>query len=220
MTCTAQSTFPPGHRAPRGLTGALFAASVLLAPSLLARAAVFNIRDYGASGRRSDNARAAIQQAIDAAAKAGGGTVYLPPGLYTSGTLHLQSHIHVEVASGATLFAATDPKAFDYGNGTVASKAALFYGEDLDDVSIGGQGVVDGQAEYEWRPDDFEENFDHKILMQKLGKSLNRSFPRGFPKREVFPHLAWLGRCKGIHMTGLSFLHRPRHSQIIHWCKS
>jgi hypothetical protein len=36
-----------------------------------------------------------------------------------------------------------------------------------------------------------------------------RSVPRGFPKREVFPHLVWLGRCKGIRMTGLNFLHAP-----------
>ena len=219
MTCTAESVFPPRRRAPRGLTGALFTASALLAPFLLAGAAVFNIRDYGASGRRTDDARAAIQQAIDAAAKAGGGTVYLPPGLYTSGTLHLRSHIHVELASGATLFAATDPKAFDYGNGTVASKAALFYGEDLEDVSVGGQGVVDGQAEYEWRPDDFERNFEHKTLMQKLGKSLMRSVPRGFPKREVFPHLVWLGRCKGIRMTGLSFLHAPSWTFTLTACE-
>ena len=63
MTCTAESVFPPRRRAPRGLTGALFTASALLAPSLLAGAAVFNIRDYGASGRRTDDARASIQQA-------------------------------------------------------------------------------------------------------------------------------------------------------------
>jgi polygalacturonase len=96
MTCTAESVFPPRRRAPRGLAGALFTASALLAPSLLAGAAVFNIRDYGASGRRTDDARASIQQAIDAAAKAGGGTVYLPPGLYTLGTLRLRSHIRLE----------------------------------------------------------------------------------------------------------------------------
>jgi polygalacturonase len=35
---------------------------------------VFNIKDYGASGRKSDNARPALQQAIDACGKAGGGT--------------------------------------------------------------------------------------------------------------------------------------------------
>src|SRR5215472_4155939 len=46
--------------------------------------ATFNVRDYGATGRRSDDARPSIQKAIDACAAAGGGTVYLPPGEYTS----------------------------------------------------------------------------------------------------------------------------------------
>ena len=78
---------------------------------------------------------------------------------------------------------------------------------------------MDGQAEYEWRPDDFERNFDHKTLMQKLGKSLMRSVPRGFPKREVFPHLVWLGRCKGIRMTGLNFLHAPSWTFTLTACE-
>ena len=46
--------------------------------------AVFNIKDYGASGVKADNATPAIQKAIDACGKAGGGMVYLPPGEYTS----------------------------------------------------------------------------------------------------------------------------------------
>jgi polygalacturonase len=33
---------------------------------------VFNVRDYGATGRKQDNARPALQQAIDACSKAGG----------------------------------------------------------------------------------------------------------------------------------------------------
>src|SRR5215469_13356125 len=96
-----------------------------------ASARVFSIRDYGATGQKEDDARPAIQNTIDAAAADGGGTVLIPAGLYTSGTLHLRSHIRVELAPGATLFAATDPVAYDCG--PVLSKAALFYGEDLED---------------------------------------------------------------------------------------
>ena len=46
---------------------------------------VFNVKDYGATGKKLDNAAQAIQKAIDAAAAAGGGVVYLPPGEFTSG---------------------------------------------------------------------------------------------------------------------------------------
>src|SRR2546423_7494137 len=66
---------------------------------------IFNVKDYGATGKKSDNSRAAIQKAIDACAKAGGGIVYLPPGNYTSGTIHLRSHVRFWIEAGATLFA-------------------------------------------------------------------------------------------------------------------
>ena len=182
-----------------------------------AGAVVFNVRDFGATGKRADDARPAIQQAIDACAAAGGGTVYLPPGEYTSGTLRLRSHIRFEVEAGATLFATTDPGAYDFG--TNAAKAALLFGENLEGVSIEGRGTVDGQAEYEWREDDFETGYNHKTWMQALGKSLRRSVPKGFPKREVFPHLVWLGRAKDVRITGLKFLRSPSWSLTLYGCE-
>ncbi|HYA48202.1 MAG TPA: glycosyl hydrolase family 28-related protein, partial [Burkholderiales bacterium] len=89
---------------------------------------VFNVRDYGATGRKADNAQAAIQRAVDACGAAGGGLVYLPPGDYTSGTIHLRSHIRLFVEAGATLWSIKQKAAFD--------KDSLLYGEDLVDVTI------------------------------------------------------------------------------------
>ena len=52
--------------------------------------AIYNVRDYGATGDGSSNDRAAIQRALDDAYTAGGGSVYLPAGTYaiapTAGT--------------------------------------------------------------------------------------------------------------------------------------
>ena len=103
----------------------------------VASAAVFNVKDFGATGRKADDARAAIQKTIEACATAGGGTVLLPRGEYTSGTLHLRSKVRLEIAAGATLFASTNEAAYDYGN--IPSKAALLYGENLEDVTITGE---------------------------------------------------------------------------------
>lgn len=182
-----------------------------------AHAAIFNVRDFGASGKKADDARPAIQKAIEACAAARGGTVLVPPGEYTSGTLHLRSHVRLEIAAGATLFASTNPAAYDFGK--IPSKAALLYGENLEDVTIEGGGVVDGQAEYEWREDDVEHGFDHKEKMQALGKSLMRSFPTGLPKREVFPHLLWLGESKFVNVSGLKFLHSPSWTIALYGCE-
>jgi polygalacturonase len=67
-----------------------------------AGAAIFNVRGFRATGAKADNATGAIQRAIDACAQAGG-MVYLPPDEYTSGTLHLRSHVRFHIEGGATL---------------------------------------------------------------------------------------------------------------------
>jgi hypothetical protein len=161
------------------------------------------VRSYGATGNKSYNAQKAIQKAIDACARAGGGTVYLPAGQYTSGTLHLRSHVRLYLESGATLFAAQQESAFD--------KAALIYGENVEQISVEGRGIVDGQGEYEWKMNDLDDAYirDNQLLAQSLGKSMMRSFPKGYPRRKLYPHLILLLRCKDIRIAGLSFLRSP-----------
>ena len=172
-------------------------------------AAIFNVRDYGATGKRAEDAGPAIQKAIDACAAAGGGVVYLPPGEYTSGTLHLRSHVRFHIEGGATLFASKDPQAYDVKESN--DSAALFYGIDLENISIEGRGTVDGQHEFIWmpQPEDFERAYGHLLMMKNLGKSLMRSFPVGFPQRQVYPHLVWLYHCKDVQISGLSFVRSP-----------
>src|SRR5450755_1958263 len=104
---------------------------VALAAVVAVAQPVFNIKDYGASGRKPDNARPALQQAIDACGKAGGGTVYVPPGEYTSGQLHLRSGVRVYLEAGTTLFASLNGREFDS-----EKTAALFYGEDLHGIAL------------------------------------------------------------------------------------
>ncbi len=196
--------------------GGLALACAGLAVSL-ASAAVFNVKDFGATGRKADDARAAIQKTIEACAAAGGGTVLLPRGEYTSGTLHLRSKVRFEIAAGATLFASTNEAAYDYG--TIVSTAALLTGKNLEDVTITGAGTLDGQAEYEWRDDDVEHSFDHKDRMLAAGKSIRRSFPVGLPQRKVFPHLLFLSECKNVNVTGLKWLHSPSWTIALYGCE-
>jgi polygalacturonase len=163
---------------------------------------VFNVKDYGATGRKQDNARPALQQAIDACGKAGGGTVYVPPGEYTSGQLHLRSGVRLYLEAGAILFASLDKREFDS-----EKTAALFYGEDLHGIALEGRGTVDGQASYEWRPNNFTDFYilPNQRLMEATGKPLLRSFPVGLGK-EIYPRLVLLLRCEDVRIAGLKFL--------------
>ncbi|MDD4636199.1 MAG: glycosyl hydrolase family 28-related protein [Bacteroidales bacterium] len=58
---------------------------------------IFNVRTYGAVGDGKNLDSPAIDKALDAAAKAGGGTVLVPAGIYLSGSIHLQSNIHLVI---------------------------------------------------------------------------------------------------------------------------
>jgi polygalacturonase len=171
--------------------------------AVLAAQPVFNVRDYGATGRKQDSARRALQAAIDACARVGGGTVYLPPGEYTSGQLHLRSGVRLYLEAGATLFASLDGNEFDS-----AAKSALLYGEDLHDIAIEGRGTLDGQASYEWRLNDFTDYYirPNQLLMEATGKPLMRSFPTGFRKETVYPRLVLLLRCTDVRISGLKFV--------------
>jgi len=164
---------------------------------------VFDVRDYGATGRKSDDARPALQKAIDACGKMGGGRVYVPPGEYTSGQLHLRSGVRLYVEAGATIYAALDGSQYDD-----AKKAALIYGEDLHDISLEGAGTLDGQAAYEWR---LNVMTDYYILpnqrqMEATGKPLMRSLPTGFGKEPVYPRMVLLLRCVDVRIAGLKLV--------------
>ena len=86
------------------------AALMLLAMPELAHGADidFDVRKHGAKGDGQTNDRAALQSAIDACTKAGGGTVRLPPGDYLSGALRLASDVTLHLEAGATLWASTN----------------------------------------------------------------------------------------------------------------
>ena len=74
--------------------------------SLLAQSSgrqIFNVADYGAARDRSTLATDAFRKAIQAAKAAGGGTIYVPPGQYSSGPIELFSNMTLEVDAGATI---------------------------------------------------------------------------------------------------------------------
>lgn len=61
------------------------------------RAVTFNVKDYGAVGDGTANDTAAIQAALDAASTAGGGTVFLPRGVYKlAGKIKLGDNVALE----------------------------------------------------------------------------------------------------------------------------
>ena len=84
----------------------LYTLLTLLGCCLFIRAAVYNVKDFGAQADGTTIDSPAINRAIEAAAQAGGGTVYLPAGTYACYSIRLQSNIHLYLEQGSKIVAA------------------------------------------------------------------------------------------------------------------
>jgi hypothetical protein len=117
----------------------------------------FNIREFGARGNGQTLDTAALQAALDACAQAGGGQVFLPPGRYLSGTVHLRSRVALWFDAGARLIGTTNlaeyrqpaPPAFMPEARWGKWHRGLLVGEDLEDVALAGPGVIDGNKVFD-----------------------------------------------------------------------
>ena len=56
----------------------------------------------------AEKSGSAIQRAIDEAAKAGGGRIVVPPGVWKSGTIWLKRNVELHLAEGSVLKASGD----------------------------------------------------------------------------------------------------------------
>ena len=120
------------------------------------RAAVFDVKTYGALGDGKTEDRQAINKAVEAASQAGGGTVYFPAGSYLSGSIRLKSNIGLQLDAGARLVASAKPSEYDAPEPNQWDKFqdfghshfhnSLIWGEDLENVSIVGNGLIDGKS--------------------------------------------------------------------------
>jgi len=112
---------------------------------------VFDVKESGAKGDGKTLDTDAIQKTLDDCAKAGGGTVRFPAGTYLSKPIVLRgSSTTVQLDAGATLLATDDPA--DFAGATSNSFIPFISGKNLHDITITGQGTVDGSGARWWIP--------------------------------------------------------------------
>ncbi|HKW29284.1 MAG TPA: glycoside hydrolase family 28 protein [Verrucomicrobiae bacterium] len=116
---------------------------------------VFNVRSFGAVGDGTNLDSPAINQAIQAASAAGGGTVFVPAGTFLCGSIHLTNNIHLVLDAGSVILGApqarnaydpTEPwqgQAYQDGGHTYFHNS-LIWGENLTNVAITGTGMIKG----------------------------------------------------------------------------
>jgi polygalacturonase len=119
---------------------------------------VFEVRNFGAAGDGHHLDTPAVNRAIAAAGKAGGGTVHFPAGTYLCYSIHLQSNITLSLDYGATIQAAGTvdkgeydaPEPFPFADqyqdfGHTHWHNSLIWGENIENVAILGPGMISGK---------------------------------------------------------------------------
>ena len=161
---------------------------------------IFNVKDFGATGIRDDNATIPVRSAIDACNSAGGGTVYIPPGNYTVGTLELKDNVNLNLEAGATLFLSQNAADFIQGSRT------MIFAQGAKNIAVTGRGTLDGLAQYEFvemRGIDPEIAVEIEIA-RKAGVDMRRYYRTGMQT-----YMFILNNCYNILLSDITVINSP-----------
>lgn len=135
----------------RALAGAMLA---LLVMASAGAKGTFSVARFGAKGDGTTMNTAAIQRAIDAAAK-GGGTVVFPAGTFLTGSIFVKSGVTLQVDKGVTLLGSQNIADYPVMQTRIAGietrwPAALVNIYQQKNAAITGAGTIDGDGKVFW----------------------------------------------------------------------
>lgn len=201
---------------------------------------VFPITKYGAS---ENNAAAknqkAINKAIKAASKAGGGKVIVPAGIWMTGAITLQSNVNLVIEKGATLRFAFDtdlyPLVYTRWEGLdCMNYQPCIYAIDCINIGLTGEGIIDGYGSNErwWY---MKGNKHHGYngqaecqLNEGCRKALIKMCDDNVPvSKRIFgkgkglrPQLVNFVRCQNVLIEGVQMLNSPFWVMHPMFCKN
>lgn len=176
----------------------------------------FRITDFGAVADDKTVNTKAINEAVQACHKAGGGRVLVPVGSFLTGTVRLLSNVELYLEAGARLKGS--PNLVDYQ--LDGKKLGLLYAYEAVNVSISGKGTVDGDADqfFDAKRNHRYVGYDPKLTRQRTRDStrLNTEGPSFYTARPGM--LVEFVRCERLQIRDVQFVNSPEWTFCIRDC--
>ena len=172
---------------------------VLITPVGAQTSPFFDVRHYGAQGNGTTLDTASFEKAVDAAASAGGGTVFVPAGTYLTGTIRLRDNITLWLDGGATLLGTKDVTQYQSSKGAEEWYKALILAVGAHNVAIMGRGTVDGNRVANPKGEEHIRG-PHGILFQDC----TRVMVRDIQVKDAGNYAVILRSVEGIEIEGLT----------------
>lgn len=172
-----------------------------------------------------------INNTITRLNKYGGGTLYFPAGVYLTGSIQLKSHITLELEAGATLLFSDN---FDdylpfvemrYEGVVMQSFQPLIYAVDAENITIKGEGTLDGQGKKWWLEffrvlvdlkdngvrdlNKYQPMWDKANDTQALYAETNADYVGTLKRRFFRPPFIQPIRCKEVKIEGVKIINSP-----------
>ena len=188
---------------------------------------VFDISKYGAVRGDSINNSKAINKAITACSKAGGGIVLIPKGEWFTGKIHFKSNVNLHLEKGAVLYFSDNPN--DYLPAVQSSWEAfecynyspLIYAFKCKNIAITGKGMLKAKM------DTWKIWFARPPAHLEASKRLYNMAAKGVPVEErqmavgenhFRPQFIQFNRCENILIENIKIRNSP--FWVIHLLKS
>jgi hypothetical protein len=160
-------------------------------------AATFNVREFGAKADQTNDDAPAIQAAIDACNKSGGGEVVVPSGNYFAGKIILKRNVTLKLENGATIWASGNIEDYDK-NPPKGEHGYLFVATNTENIAIAGDGKIvgTGQAELGRREDEDKS----PLPAHRFG-------------------IIHFVNCKNVHLRDFGILFSEAHAVVFNECQ-
>jgi hypothetical protein len=174
-------------------------------------ARTYNIRDFGAKGDGATLDTAAVQAAIDACAKDGGGIVVVPAGEFVVGTIGLKSNLTLHLFANGQLVGSAKREDYHAGEGVSAGNGnlVLLYAANAENITIQGPGTITGRGK------NFYTGYGDATAPAAVRK---QDLDTAQPNRDR-PHLIIFSKCKNVRMRDVFLTESAYHGVRILGCE-